>query len=175
MESLPQLADGRQPATAQHLLKRLTELGLDANTVEHPAVFTVEEAKANRGQLTGCHTKNLFLRDKKGAMWLVVCLEDRKVDLRALAVLLGSGRLSFGSSRRLMENLGVIPGAVTPFAVINDRAGHVRLALDRAILEHEPLNFHPLINTMTTSIHADDFLAFLDAERHHPLLIDFSA
>ena len=175
METPAQLADGRRPATAKELLDRLAELGLKTKTVEHPAVFTVEEAKSHRGELPGCHTKNLFLRDKKGVMWLVVCLEDRKVDLKALSEWLGSGRLSFGSAQRLMEYLGVIPGAVTPFAVINDRAGCVRLALDRKVMEHQPLNFHPLNNAMTTSISANDLLTFLEVEEHVPLLIDFSS
>jgi Ala-tRNA(Pro) deacylase len=167
----PRLADGSEPAAPEHLFRRLEDLSIATDTVEHPPVFTVEEAKALRGELKGCHTKNLFLRDKKGAMWLVVCPEDRVVDLKQLAERLGAGRLSFGSSERLMKYLGVIAGAVTPFAVINDRAGRVRVALDRAILEAGALNFHPLDNGMTTSIAPEDFTRFLEAEGHPPLLV----
>ena len=106
-------------------------------------------------------------------MWLVVCREDRGIDLKALAQILGSGRLSFGSPERLMKYLGVSPGAVTPFAVINDKQGQVRLGLDRVMLNEEPWNFHPLSNDMTTSIAASDMLRFLEAENHPPKLLDF--
>jgi Ala-tRNA(Pro) deacylase len=167
------LAGGEPPASPEHLFRRLRELDIDVTTLEHPPVHTVEEAKTVRGTLVGCHTKNLFLRDKKGGMWLVVCQEDRSVDLRDLARRLGAKRFSFGSAARLMQNLGVVPGAVTPFAVINDRNGAVRVAIDRAILDREPLNFHPLDNAMTTSIGAQAFLRFLDAENHTPHIIDF--
>jgi Ala-tRNA(Pro) deacylase len=169
------LADGGAPATPEDLFRRLGELGIETSTMEHPAVFTVEEAREARGPIPGCHTKNLFLRDKKGRrMWLVVCREDRAVDLRQLALRVGaSGRLSFGSAERLMKYLGVTPGAVNPFAVINDHGGAVRVVVDRAILDDPPLNFHPLVNTMTTSIGADDFLRFLSEEKHEPKLIDF--
>ncbi|KPK82433.1 MAG: DNA-binding protein [Gemmatimonas sp. SM23_52] len=166
------LADGGRPAGAEDLFRRLRELGISFETVDHPAVFTVEQAKALRGELPGCHVKNLFLRDRKGAMWLVVCREDRAIDLKVLAGLLGAGRLSFGSPERLMKYLGVIPGAVTPFAVINDKGGQVRVVLERRMLETEPLNFHPLDNAMTTAIGADDFVRFLEAESHAPEYID---
>jgi Ala-tRNA(Pro) deacylase len=160
------LADGSPPATSEELFRRLQSLGIEALTVQHPPVFTVDEAKKLRGQIAGCHTKNLFLRNKKGAMWLVVCLEDRQVDLKQLAELLGAGRLSFGSAERLMKYLGVIPGAVTPFGVINDKGGAVRVVLEREILAAGPLNFHPLDNAMTTSIDVDGMLRFLEAEGH---------
>jgi len=168
------LADGSIPATPEDLFGRLEALGIATSTVRHPPVFTVEEAKRLRGPVQGAHTKNLFLRDKKGRnMWLVVCLEDRDVNIRQLEATLGSTRLSFGSAERLMKYLGVIPGAVTPFAVVNDKGGVVQVALDRGALEREPLNFHPLDNAMTTSIGAQDFLKFLEAEEHPAKLIDF--
>ncbi len=167
------LADGSTPATPEDLFHRLQSLGIDTHTVKHPPVFTVEEAKALRGEIRGCHTKNLFLRNKKGAMWLVVCLEDRAVDLKRLAESLESGRLSFGSADRLMKYLGVTPGAVTPFGIVNDNGGAVRVALDRGVLGGGPLNFHPLDNAMTTSIEAEDMLRFLEAERHPAELIAF--
>lgn len=167
------LVDGSAPATPHDLLRRLDELRIAVRTVRHPPVFTVEEAKALRGDLPGGHTKNLFLRNRKGEMWLVVLPEDRQVHLKELAERLVAGRFSFASAARLMRFLGVIPGAVTPFAVVNDHTGQVRVALDRVILEDEPLNFHPLDNALTTSIGAADFLAFLDAEGHPPTILDF--
>lgn len=160
------------PSTPDELFQRLTALGIPTTTMQHPPVFTVEEAKRLRGEIAGCHTKNLFVRNKKGAMWLIVCLEDRPVDLKALGIALGAGRFSFGSHQRLMTYLGVEPGSVTPFGVINDREGAVRVALDREVLAREPLNFHPLVNTMTTSISADDFLRFLESVNHPPVLVD---
>lgn len=167
------LASGASPKTPDELFARLGELAIETNTIQHPPVFTVAESKALRGPIPGCHTKNLFLRNKKGRMWLVVCLESRSVDLKGLGKALGAGNVSFGSPRRLMSYLGVIPGAVTPFAVLNDTSGAVRVAVDRDILQQEPLNFHPLDNSMTTSIGARDFVRFLEAEGHPPLLLDF--
>jgi Ala-tRNA(Pro) deacylase len=166
------LTDGSEPASPEELFRRLEELGISARTINHPPVFTVAEAKALRGQISGAHTKNLFLRDKKGAMWLLVCPEDRKIDLKTLAGRLSSARLSFGSPRRLMEYLGVTPGAVTPFAIINDKSGQVKVVLDRALLAAKTLNFHPLDNAMTTSIATDDLVRFLEAQGHPPELID---
>jgi Ala-tRNA(Pro) deacylase len=167
------LADGSAPATPEGLFARLAELGIAIRTKNHPPVFTVEEAKALRGGIKGCHTKNLFLRSKKGRMFLLVCPEDRGIDLRVLAGLLGARRLSFGSGERLMKFLGVFPGAVTPFAVLNDRGGEVRVVLDRKILDADMLNFHPLNNAMTTSIASRDLVRFLEAENHPPEILDF--
>lgn len=167
------LANGCAPKTPDDLFARFDELGIATSTIQHPPVFTVAESKALRGPIPGCHTKNLFLRNKKGRMWLVVCLEGRAVDLKELGKAIGAGSLSFGSPRRLMSYLGVIPGAVTPFAVVNDAEGVVKVAVDREILEQEPLNFHPLDNSMTTAIGARDFVRFLEAEAHPPLLLDF--
>jgi Ala-tRNA(Pro) deacylase len=166
------LADGSTPATPDELFARLDELGIRTRTIRHVAVFTVSESKAHRGELHGGHTKNLFLRNKKGRMWLVVCREDLEVDLKALASKLGAGRFSFASTQRLMKYLGVIPGAVTPFGVINDTSRQVQVVIDRAALEDDPLNFHPLDNSMTTEINAKDLLRFLEAEGHPARVID---
>jgi Ala-tRNA(Pro) deacylase len=171
----PVLVDGSAPAAPAELLARLDALGIDARTATHPPVFTVEEAKALRGALPGAHVKNLFVRDKKGAMWLVVALEDRTVDLRRLAEALGHKRFSFGSAQRLMSYLGVIPGAVTPFAVVNDRAGVVRVALDSGLRRHDPWNFHPLDNAMTTTLSGADMMRFLESVDHVPTWIDLEA
>jgi len=160
--------------TPDQLLTRLAELGIPTRTVRHPPVFTVEEARRHRGDLPGTHTKSLFLRDKKGAMWMVVCLEDRPIDLKALAARLGAKHLSFGSAERLQRYLGVIPGAVSPLAIINDTERLVRVVLDRDVLANDPVNLHPLDNSMTTALAAADLLRFLEAEGHTPQLLDLS-
>ncbi len=166
------LDDGSDPCTAADLLARLDELDIVATTLEHEPVFTVEEAKALRGRLEGAHTKNLFLRNKKGRMWLVVCLEDRMIDLKELGRRLGAGRFSFGSADRLMRYLGVIPGAVTPFGAINDHGNAVTVVIDRDLLQQRPLNFHPLDNAMTTAVEPEDLVRFLEAVDHAPEIAD---
>lgn len=158
--------------TSDQLFTRLDALGIAHRTVTHPPVFTVEEAKALRGTLPGAHIKNLFLRNKKEEMWLVVALEDRQVDLKRLGEVLGAGRLSFGSPERLGRHLDVEPGSVTPLSLINDEAHVVRLALDRAI-EGDLVNVHPLVNTMTTAMAATDLLRFFAATGHAPHWLDF--
>jgi Ala-tRNA(Pro) deacylase len=168
------LADGSAPATAQELLAYLDQLGIAARSFEHPAVYTVDEAKALRGELAGTHIKNLFLRNKKGVMWLVTCQEDRVIDLKALGELIGAGRLSFASAERLMKHLGVVPGAVTPFGALNDRQGKVTVVLDSALPEQNPVNCHPLVNTMTTALAGRDLVRFLESTGHPPELLDFT-
>ncbi len=160
------------PTSPGALLRRLEELGIQSKSVMHPPVFTVEEAKALRGSLPGAHIKNLFLRNKQGAMWLITCLEDRAIDLKALAKVLEAGRFSFASADRLMTYLGVRPGSVTPFAVINDTGHEVRMVLDKGILGNDPVNAHPLVNDMTTSLESADLIRFLEAEGHPPLILD---
>jgi Ala-tRNA(Pro) deacylase len=167
------LADGSAPTTPDELLAKLAELGIEAETFSHMPVFTVDEAKAHRGDAVGAYTKNLFVRDKKGVMWLVVAIESQVVDLRALAESLGHKRFSFGSPERLMKFMGVTPGSVTPFAVVNDHGGVVRVALDRALMDHDVWNFHPLVNSMTTSLRGEDMLRFLDAVEHSPAWVSF--
>ncbi len=157
----------------QQLFARLDQLGIAHRTVEHPPVFTVEEAKALRGNLPGHHIKNLFLRNKKEEMWLVVALEDRAIDLKRLGDALSAGRLSFGSADRLKRYLGVEPGSVTPLAVANDEAHAVRLVLDRGIANGGPVNAHPLVNTMTTALAPADLLRFFEATGHTPRWLDF--
>jgi Ala-tRNA(Pro) deacylase len=160
-----------QPTSAEQLLARLGELGITSRTVDHDAVFTVEEAKALRGELPGGHIKNLFLRNKKEDMWLVVVEEDKRIDLKALGELLGAGKLSFGSPDRLMTYLGVLPGAVTPFSIINDTQRKVTVVLDQDLLEKDPVNCHPLVNTKTTSLASQDLLRFLETEGHKPQIL----
>jgi len=169
------LIDGSPPATPDDIFRRLGELGIEVETHHHPPVFTVDEAKALRGSISGAHLKNLFLRNKKGRMWLLVTPENRGLDLKEVGALIGSGRLSFASSERLMGYLGVIPGAVTPLAVINDTSHAVRVAIDSELMESEALNVHPLDNSMTTSIAPEGLLEFLEAEHHAPQMVDFGA
>ena len=159
----------------QQLFDRLAELGIAHATVQHAPVFTVEEAKSHRGTLPGHHIKTLFLRNKKEEMWLVVALEDRAIDLKRLGGTLGAGRLSFGSPERLARFLGVEPGSVTPFAVINDGGHKVRLVLDRGLEAGGPVNAHPLTNTMTSAISMADLLRFFEATGHKPAWIDLAA
>jgi Ala-tRNA(Pro) deacylase len=157
------------PKTPDQLFATLDALGIAYQTVEHPPLFTVEQSRQLRGQIPGGHTKNLFLRDKKGSIFLVVALEDASIDLKGLHRKLGaSGRFSFGSAELLREVLGVEPGSVSPFGVINDEAGRVTVVLDEAMMQHEVLNYHPLQNTMTTAIGRDDLLRFLRATGHEP-------
>ncbi len=156
------------------LLAYLDELGIPHTTVDHAPVFTVAEAKLLRGSLPGGHSKSLFLKNKKGLMWLVVVAEDQTVDLDVLATSLGSKRLSFGSPDRLMSRLGVIPGAVTPFAAVNDREGVVTVAVSADLLANNQLNFHPLVNDRTTTIGSADLVSFLKAAGHAVRVLDDS-
>jgi Ala-tRNA(Pro) deacylase len=167
------LIDGSAPWTPQRLLEHLAALGIEPRTHRHDAVFTVEQAQALKGDLPGAHTKNLFLRDKKGTMWIVTALHDRTVDLRDLATSLGArGRLSFGSASRLMHYLGVRPGSVTPLAVVNDRGGKVQVVLDRGLTAYEIWNAHPLDNRMTTALAGPDLVRFLEETGHVPTWIE---
>jgi Ala-tRNA(Pro) deacylase len=151
------------------LFAYLDNLGIAHQTVHHAAVFSVEEARTLRGTIAGGHTKNLFLRDKKGALFLVVAPEDAVIELKSLHRRLGaSGRFSFASAELMRETLGVEPGSVTPFAVINDRAVRVTVVLDVAMMMQQTLNFHPLANTGTTTISRDGLLKFLEATGHRP-------
>src|SRR3974390_2089977 len=155
------------PKPPAELFAALDALNIPHRTVLHPPLFTVEQSRELRGKIPGGHTKNLFLRDKKGAIFLVVALEDAVIELKSLHRRLGaSGRFSFGSAELLMEALGVIPGAVTPFAALNDTAGRVMVVLDDAMMTHPVLNYHPLDNTMTTTIARDDLVRFLAATGH---------
>jgi Ala-tRNA(Pro) deacylase len=157
------------PANPDQLFAALDALAIKYTTVKHPPLFTVEQSRALRGQIPGGHTKNLFLRDKKHALFLVVAEEEADIDLKGLHRLLGAnGRFSFGSSDLLREVWGVQPGAVTPFGALNDTAGRVTVVLDKAMLAHATLNFHPLVNTMTTSIARDDLIRFLESTGHSP-------
>lgn len=160
------------PLTTQDLLARLAELGIETTTVEHPPLFTVEDSQALRGDIPGGHTKNLFLKDKKGNIFLVVVEEETRVDLKSLHQPLGAAsRLSFGSAELLEEVLGVKPGAVTAFGPVNDTGGRVTVVLDEELMAHETINCHPLVNTATTAIRSADLIRFLRTTGHEPLVM----
>jgi len=160
------------PISPTDLFAALDRFGIAHPTVTHPPLFTVGQSQGLRGQIPGGHTKNLFLRDKKGALYLVTAEEDAAIELKSLHRRLGaSGRFSFGSADLLMETLGVVPGAVTPLAAINDSAGRVTVVLDAALMEHAVINCHPLANTMTTSLARDDLVRFLQETGHPPRIV----
>lgn len=162
------------PAQPVDLFRFLEELGIETSTVEHPPLHTVEESKRLRGEIPGAHTKNLFLKSKKDEFFLLTALESTAVPLGNLHKRLGSARLSFGKPDRLEAMLGVLPGSVTPFGLMNDSAGAVRFVLDEALLGFDILNFHPLVNTATTAIRREDFLRFCESVSHPPLILSFS-
>src|ERR1041385_4432003 len=160
------------PSTPDELFAALTRLGIAHETVTHPSLFTVEQSRALRGTIPGGHTKNLFLKDQKGGLFLVTGLEDAMIELKSLPRLLGAGgRFSFGSADLMRETLGVEPGAVTPFAALNDSAGRGAVVLDATLMEHAIINAHPLRNTMPTSIARDDLVKFLEATGHPPRVV----
>jgi len=153
------------------LFSRLAELGIQATTVEHAPVFTVEQSGALRASLPGAHTKNLFITDKDGRMVLVVAKDDTKVDLKALAQRLGAGRFSFGKAELLEAVLGVSPGSVTPFALINRSAAEVAVVVDQALMDFAEVNCHPLENTATARIATEDLIRFINACGHEPSIL----
>jgi Ala-tRNA(Pro) deacylase len=156
------------PATRQDLFDRLAELGIKTHTVEHEALFTVADSSKLEQELPGAHTKNLFLKDEGGDLFLVVALATTRVDLKGLARTLGAGRFSFGKPELLMEVLGVVPGSVTAFAVVNDGSRRVRVVIDQDLMRHETINCHPLQNTATTNIARDDLMRFIRSCGHEP-------
>ena len=160
------------PKMRADLFGFLEDLGIETRTVEHPPLFTVEESRALRGEVAGGHTKNLLLKDKKGSVFLIVAEEDRVLDLRTLHTAIGArGRLSFASPDQMRALLGVEPGSVTAFGLLNDADHAVRLVLDAGLLLHDMVNAHPLTNEATTTIRRDDLLAFFAATGHTPILL----
>jgi Ala-tRNA(Pro) deacylase len=162
-------------AEQARLFDFLETLDIETATVSHPPLFTVEQSKSLRGQIPGAHTKNLFLRDRKDAHFLVTVEEEADIDLKRIHTLIGaSGRVSFGKQEMLMALLGVTPGAVTPFGLINDKGGKVSFALDARLAEADIVNAHPLTNEATTSIGGRDLLRFVKATGHEVLILNLS-
>lgn len=158
-------------ATPQDLFAFLDRLGIVYRTVTHPPLFTVADARQLRGAISGGHTKNLLLRDKHDRVVLATALEDARIDLKGLHRQLGAARLSFANAALMRSLIGVEPGAVTPFAAINDTAGRVSVVLDAAMMAESILNCHPLVNTMTTSLSSADLVKFLEATGHRPRIV----
>jgi Ala-tRNA(Pro) deacylase len=159
------------PTTPQQLIAFFESHGIATTTVEHPPLFTVEESQALRGEIPGGHTKNLFVKDKKGRLFLLVLGEETVVDLKRVHEKIGAqGRVSFGSAELLQEVWGVAPGAVTPFGAVNDEAVRVSVVLDETMMRHDRLNFHPLVNTHTTGLASADLVKFLRATGHEPAI-----
>jgi Ala-tRNA(Pro) deacylase len=157
--------------TRTDLFTYLDQLGIKTQTLDHPAVFTVAESHEIEAALPGGHTKNLFLKDAKDRLFLVVAQGSTQVDLKKLPQVIGSGRLSFGKAELLLEVLGVEPGSVTVFSLINDVGQRINLVLDAALMAHDIINAHPLENTATTSIARDDLMRFIAVCGHVPKIV----
>ena len=157
------------------LLALLERLGAGTKTVEHPAVFRVEEGEALKRAIPGAHTKNLFLKDAKDQLWLISAEGHARIDLKRLHLVIGSARLSFGNAQLMAETLGVTPGSVSAFGLVNDKTHRVRFVLDRTLAEAPLVNFHPLENTATTTISQAGFRSFLAVAGVEPLVVDFAA
>ncbi len=158
-------------ATREDLFQRFERLGITTTTKVHAPVFTVEEAQKVHDDIPGGHCKNLFCKDEKGVLWLIVCLEDARVDLKAAPAKIGSKRLTFGKPELLMETLGLEPGSVTPFGLINDTTLRTNVILDAHMMKQGILNYHPLKNDATTSIRSEDLLTFIKSCGHNPGIV----
>ena len=161
--------------TRQQLFARLDALGIRHVTTTHDPVFTVAESEQLERSLPGGHTKNLFLKDAKGRLFLIIAESRTAVDLKALHRAIGCGRLSFGRAGLLAEALGVQPGSVTAFAVANDTAGRVSVVVDAKLMGYDSINCHPLENTATTNISRDDLMRFIRATGHEPRVIELAS
>lgn len=173
--SQPSAASEKSPASRSDLFAFLADLGIETATLDHDAVFTVAESEELERGIPGAHTKNLFLKDAKGRLFLVIAKSDTKVDLKALPKRLGCARLSFGKPDLLLEALGVTPGSVTAFCLMNDPDRRVTAVLDEALMSHDLINAHPLENTATTSISRLDLVRFFAACGHEPDVVRLAA
>ncbi len=163
------------PKSPDDLFAFLDNLNIAHSTVHHPPLHTVAESQHLRGEIAGGHTKNLFLKDKKGRYFMITMLEDGEIDLKQIHKQIGaSGRVSFGKPEGLMALLGVRPGSVTVFGAINDIDHVVSIILDEKLMEHETINAHPLTNEATTSLRREDLLRFLEATGHKPAILNLS-
>lgn len=162
------------PTTPEDLLARLDGLGIAYRLYHHRAVFTVAESESLERDMPGVHCRNLFVRDKKEKTFLISAANETAIDLKKLSDLLGCGRLSFGSPERLWANLGVRPGSVCPYAIMNDSQKTVTLIIDAAMMTGEIVNFHPLVNTMTIGVTPDDLIKFIRTTNHEPVIMDLT-
>jgi len=162
--------------TEDELFAFLAGLGIEVSTRRHAPLFTVADSQALRGEIAGGHTKNLFLKDKKDNFFLVTVDEEAEVDLKQIHHLIGAtSRVSFGKPEKLLELLGVVPGAVTVFGLINDGEKQVKIVLDAPLMENQVINAHPLTNEATTSITSGDLIRFIEATGHEPVILKVSA
>ena len=159
------------PVTRDELFKRLDELGISTKTVEHAPVFTVAESDLLHRDIPGGHTKNLFLKDAKGRLFLIVAESHASVDMKRFHKRIGSARLSFGKPDLLEQTLGVQPGSVTALSVINDTDGLVGVIIDKDLMAHDTINCHPLVNTATTALATEDLVRFMRATGHEPRIM----
>jgi len=162
------------PASPTDLFAYLDDLGIDHKTVEHAATFTVEEGRHLKAAMPGGHTKNLFMKDKDGTIVLISAWADNQLKLNQLHKLIGTRRLSFASAELMVDCLGVEPGSVTAFALMNDTDQRVRFIIDAALMGFDTVNFHPLVNTATTAISREGFRRFVAATGHPLTEVDFS-
>ena len=163
------------PATPAQLFAKFDELGIEYKTIEHKPLFTVEDGRDLWHTIPGLHCKNLFIKDKKDKIWLIVMPGDKRADLNRLEKHLGAPRFSFGKPALLLEVLGLTPGSVTPFALMNDTKKRVTVVLDDEMLKAEKVNFHPLHNAASTTIRADDLVKFVKALGYEPVVVDCGA
>ncbi len=162
------------PATRQDLFNLFDTLNISHRTVDHPPVFTVEESASVKADLPGAHTKNLFLKDKAGQFFLICAQSHTPIKINKLHPILGCKRLSFGKPEPMLDLLGVTPGSVTLFSVMNDTNGQVKLIIDKILVDAEIVNFHPLLNDATTAISSTDMISFATATGHAPIILDFN-
>lgn len=168
--AIPESSD--LPTSPEALMAHLRSLGIDFSYCEHQAVFTVAESEAVDKQIPGTHCRNLFLRDQKKNNFLLVLQNATEVDIKKLPEVIGSARLSFGSADRLWEYLGVRPGSVCPYAIINDTGHNVKILLDKSMMETDIVNYHPLLNTMTIGVTPADLIKFIESTGHTPHIVD---
>lgn len=162
------------PTSPEQLMANLDDLSIQYQLYHHEAVFTVEESNKVDAGISGTHCRNLFLRDKKKKNYLLVLQNATEVDMKALPSIIGSDRLSFGSADRLWQYLGVRPGSVCPFSIINDTDQKVKLLLDKSMMETDIVNYHPLLNTMTIGLTPADLLKFIESTGHEAHIVDLS-
>ncbi|MGN7437599.1 MAG: prolyl-tRNA synthetase associated domain-containing protein [Alcanivorax sp.] len=162
------------PTSKEALIEVLNALSIAHQLYEHEPIFTVEEGEHLKKDIPGVHCRNLFLRDKKKNMFLVVAANETAIDLKKLQTVLDCGRLSFGSADRLWENLGIRQGSVNPFCIINDKEQNVRIILDAYMMKHDIMNYHPMDNAWTIGVSPDDLMKFIKHTEHEPEIVDLS-
>lgn len=162
------------PTSADKLFEILKNLGISYELHHHAPIFTVEEGEHLKVSIPGIHCRNLFVRDKKEEMFLVVAANETRIDMKKLSNVLGCGRLSFGSPDRLWRHLGIRPGSVCPFCIINDTDKKVRIMLDKQMMQAQRMNVHPLDNAMTVGLSPADLIRFIEHVGHKPEIVDLA-